>query len=164
MGPARCEFCFVFAAEIMKKLLNQLSLKDGIVINRWSYVWKLGEEKAGTVVIEYKNSEYRIPAGYIVTTPVSAPSREKLAALDPCFSDMKKNLREIYRDESKGFSVYLCPHGNCFLEDLRGGIAMFSLWIFLGSFSDQSADHWESIWKDYHYLPADAIYYLGIGF
>ena len=144
-------------------IIEPVSLKDGNVLNRWSYVWKLREEKEGTVVIEHKNREYKIAAEYIVTTPVSAPSSERLVALDPCFLDLKKYLHKIYLDESKMFSVYRCPHSNYFLEDLRGGIAMFSVWIFLGSFNDQSSDHWKSLWKDYHCLPTDAIYYLGIG-
>jgi len=143
--------------------VESVSLNDGQELKAWSYVWQLAQEQGGMVAIEHRNREYQIPGRCITGVPVPAPSVERLCSLDPCFAEIGKNFIRVYRDEDRLFAVHRCPHGNHFLEDVRGGIGMFILWIFLGSLADQSAEGLEALWDKYHHMPHDAVFYLGIG-
>lgn len=143
-------------------LVEDIALPDGVLLPHWTYAWKLGDAQSGLVPVEYRNREYRIPAGQVVETPVPVPSPDRLAALDPCFNDLKDSVQTIFESPSY-FSVHRCPHDNFFLEDIRGGIAMYSLWIFLGRIETTDEDSLKRLWSGYHHIPDDAIFYLGIG-
>lgn len=143
-------------------VIDSIPLNNGQFLQQWTYVWKLEEELCGMVLIEHKNHEYKIPANQTVETPVPAPSMDRLTALDPCFVDLKRNLQEVYRNDSYMFIIYSCPHGNYFMEDTQGGIAMFNRWIYLSRVDDLSDDNLKRLWSKYHNLPYDALYYMGI--
>lgn len=144
-------------------IVEPVTLKDGQELKPWSYVWTIGQAQGDRVTIEHRNREYRIPGRCVAEVPVPPPSMEQLCAMDPCFAEVGKDFTEIYRDESRLFSVHRCRHGNHFLEDVRGGVGMFIIWIFLGSLSDQSTGSLEALWSQYHKMPHDAIFYLGLG-
>ena len=144
-------------------IVEPVPLKNGLELSLWTYVWKLTPSQNGFISIEHRNREYQIPAQCAVDVPVAPPLKKQLCSLDPCFPMIPTGFEEVYVNETSYFTVHRCPHGNYFLEDVRGGIGMFSLWIFLGPVENQEADCWESFWTKFHYLPVDAIFYLGIG-
>ena len=144
-------------------IVEAVALPDGRGLPLWIYAWKLMPEQDGMITIEHRDREYRIPAKCAKDVPVTSPSCEHLCRLAPCFTDFGKNLTQVHQNAARMFSVYRCPHGNYFLEDVRGGIAMHFLWIFLGTVENPADDEWEFLWSKYHRLPSDAVYHLGIG-
>ena len=144
-------------------IVEAVSLPDGRELPRWSYVWKMAEAEGGSILVEHRDREYRIPADRAVDTPVPSPPQDRLVALDPCFENLGPGFEEVLRNNDNMFAVHRCPHGRYFLEDARGGIAMYTLWIFLGEVDDPSVDRLERLWSDFHRLPSDAIFHLGLG-
>jgi hypothetical protein len=144
-------------------IVEAITLKNGLLLKPWTYVWKLGKEQGSFITIEYRDQVYQIPEQYAVQIPVATPSKDHLCSLDPCFLDLRKNLIEIYRSESFYFSIFRCAHDNYFMEDIRGGIAMYSRWIFLGKINDLSPGNLKSLWSRYHNIPSDALFHMGIG-
>ena len=144
-------------------VIESVQLPDGKWLQRWTFVWRLEPGQGEKVAIEHRNRQYRIPARCLVASPAPSPSRDRLLTLDPCYAGGRVELTEVYSDEKGLFAVYRCPHDHYFLEDVRGGIAMYSRWIFLGPLDPPDADACEALWHKYHALPDDAIAYLGIG-
>lgn len=143
--------------------VEPVEMGDGRCLPPWSFVWRVSSPEEPVITVEHRDRTCRIPRTAAVELPVPAPTPEQLAAsLDPCFADPGRLTNEVFRDP-RMFSVHRCPHGNFFLNDVRGGIVMSTHWSFLGPVDDPTPEKLVSLWEEHHALPLAAVHYLRIG-
>jgi len=124
-------------------------------------VWILGPPENGYVLIEKKNKQEKIPGHTVVEIPVPSPDIEELRQKDDCFGRSAEHFNEVYKSEMNMFRLLRCKrHGKLFLDDTRGGLAMYNLMVLVDD--KYSKDTPETIWNRYHSMPDDWLRYLCI--
>ena len=122
-----------------------------------THVW-IHSINEGGAEIEHKNKFYTVPIDILAELPVPAPTREALLTIDPCFLSDGSAFLEIYSSENY-FRILQCKrHGVRFLEDHRGGVALYSRLIYI----EDPHDSPEAIWKRYHRMSDDWLNFLKI--
>jgi len=124
-------------------------------------VWILGPPEDGYVLVEKKNKQEKIPEHTVVDIPVPSPEINELRKKDDCFGRSAKHFKEVYKSDKDMFRLLRCKrHGKLFLDDTRGGLAMYSRLILV---DDENANESpETIWNRYHSMPDDWLQYLCI--
>ncbi len=123
-----------------------------------SLVW-VHRIEGGYAEIEHRDLRAKVPDSAIIPYPVPKTPLEQLRKLDSCFGRPQRAFDVIYRDKSRFFEILKCrAHGNRFLEDLRGGIAMYTLLTLLQT--DDGEDP-EEIWSKYHYKSDSWLFLAG---
>ena len=132
-----------------------------LVLRAADYVWILGPPEEGCVLVEKKNKQEKIPGQAVVDIPVPVPDIKELRKKDDCFGRSDKHFKEVYRSEMHMFRLLRCKrHGKLFLEDTRGGVAMYNRLILLAD--DDTNESPETIWSRYHSMPDEWLKYLCI--
>jgi hypothetical protein len=130
-------------------------------VSRFSYVWCLEPLSKPEVLVEYQGKRAMVSSKLLRKTPI-APDSAKLRAHDSCFGSPISSFIEVHRNTAKLFSVYRCKaHGQYFLEDIQGGVGMYSRFIFIGGMVSPSEDDFIRIWKDLHFRSTDELLYEG---
>ena len=81
-------------------------------------------------------------------------------ALDECFFAPPEEFETVHHSQQWYFEILRCKrHGNLFLRDVKGGIAMYERFIFVGQDPDSS---YEDIWRRFHWLSDDELNWQGI--
>jgi len=128
-------------------------------INGSSHAWLLEKDEQRSV-IEFNNKRYAIPNDSYCSSPVPAPDGDVLERLDSCFLKPMDHFEAIVSSKENYYRILKCrEHGKFFLEDYRGGIAMYHRLIFLGESLDGTPSQ---IWKRFHAVSDDELNYLRI--
>ena len=111
------------------------------------------------VEIEHRNRFGKVPADAVVPYPVPGPGLESLRQLDACFGLSDDAFHIEHASSKRCYSLVRCrAHGRRFLQDLRGGIAMFTLTTLL---EDDEPGEPDAIWSKYHALSDSRLRLLG---
>jgi len=117
-------------------------------------VWIHAERPHGEFDVEFQNHFERIPARSVAASPIPRPSIDELRAKDPCFGLGDDAFEEVFREDQL-FAFHRCrAHGRLFLEDLRGGIAMYNRWILV---TEGHESDLRTLWSRYHAISDDVL-------
>lgn len=117
-------------------------------------VWILGPPEDGFIFVEKKNKQEKIPEHAVMEVPVPPPDIDELRKKDDCFGRSDEHFKEVYRSDMYMFRFLQCKrHGKFFLDDTRGGLAMYSRLILVDD--DYAKESPETIWNRYHSMPDD---------
>ena len=132
---------------------------DGKTIDQSKYVWLLGSPSNGVVSIEINNMKHFIPQDAVVSCPVPSPSVDALRTIDECFGKSESHFDVLHKSQEKWFRILRCKaHGRLFLEDTRGGAAIYDRLIMV----EDDQEDFKAIWSRYHSMSDDWLNYLGI--
>ena len=114
-------------------------------------VWVLG--RSGDLAeVEFKDERGFVAEDALVPHPVPRRDLEALRLLDACFGLPDDAFTCEHHDE-RYFRILSCKaHGRRFLEDVRGGIAMYGRLTLLEESDDGSPGE---IWARYHSVSDD---------
>jgi hypothetical protein len=114
-------------------------------------VWVFG--RSGNLVeVEFKDERDFVADDALVPHPVPRPDLEALRLLDACFGLPDEAFTCEHHDE-RYFRILRCKaHGRRFLDDVRGGIAMYGRLTLLQESDDGSPGE---IWAQYHSVSDD---------
>ena len=136
---------------------------EGAFLPRGTYVWLLSMTEEGDATVEFQKREVLIPGHMICPSPVPAPPMEKLMEKDPCFARGVERFDLVYKSDDLLFAFYRCKeHGAWFLEDVRGGIGLYSRFIYLADPPGQTDIEYEKVWRSFHQRADDDLTLLGI--
>jgi hypothetical protein len=111
------------------------------------------------VEIEHRNRHGKVPADAVVPYPVKGPDLETLRQLDRCFGLTDDAFTAEHVSAKHCYTLVRCrAHGRRFLQDLRGGIAMFTLLTLL---EDDEPGAPDEIWSKYHSISDSRLRLLG---
>jgi hypothetical protein len=120
---------------------------DGKTVQAYEIVWVLNRS-GGQAEIEHRDRRGRVAESVLVPYPVKGPGIEVLRQLDPCFGLGPEAFTDEHRDQERYFTILRCKaHGRRFLDDTRGGFAMYSRLTLLLEDDDGSP---RDIWSKYH--------------
>ncbi|MCJ7772033.1 MAG: hypothetical protein MUP22_02750 [Desulfobacterales bacterium] len=140
-----------------KGLIVKDHFTSDIYLKHDTHVWVHNQNKE-TAEIEYKNKFCIIPSKIVIESPVPLPDKNVLLALDPCFLSDNSAFVEVYTSD-KYYRILQCKkHNTKFLEDSRGGIALYSKLIYIEKPDDEPG----IIWEHYHSMSDDWLNYLKI--
>ncbi len=127
------------------------------------YVWYFGDLSRPRVEVEYRDRRALVETKCLVATPVPPPDRARLQSFDLCFGLGIEAFVEVHRDSDLLFSVYRCKaHGAYFLEDVRGGILMYSRFVFIGRLESPSEREFVEQWERIHGRSDDSLFLEGV--
>ena len=134
---------------------------SGITLKLADYVWILGMAENGRIPVEYKNHMTTVPENHVIQCPVPRADLDDLRKKDDCFGRPGDYFTEEFNSERYWFRLLRCKrHGRLFLEDTRGGIAMYTRMILVTSTDEDP----ETIWNQYHSMSDDWLNHLGIAY
>jgi hypothetical protein len=137
--------------------IRELEL-DGAHIAADEVVW-VHSRTNQLVEIEHRNRHGKVPADAVVPYPVKGPDIETLRRLDPCFGLTDDAFEAEHVSAKHCYTLVRCrAHRRRFLQDLRGGIAMFTLLTLLEDNEPGAADE---IWSKYHSISDSRLRLLG---
>ena len=145
--------------EPIRIFVPDATLVPGSPIKGSAHAWllKRGENQS---TIELKNEKYMVPNDSYCSSPVPFPDEDTLEALDSCFLKSMAHFSVVLSSDDDYYRILKCrEHARFFLEDHRGGVAMYKRLIFLGANLSGTPDQ---IWGRYHVVSDDELNYLQI--
>jgi hypothetical protein len=130
-------------------------------VPRYSYVWCFDALSNPVVLIEFQGKQSRVDSRSLLETPLQH-DLTTLRSLDLCFGGPVASFVEVHRDSLNLFSIFRCKaHGHYFLEDIQGGVGMYSRFIFIGVIQPHDKDEFAQIWRGFHSRGTDELIYEG---
>lgn len=140
-------------------MLLQAVPTAGATLEAGRPVWIVGLPECGRVAIEADGRPATVPAGSVTESPIPAPSLDALRAVDDCFGRSRRHFVQEHESRECGFCLFRCrKHGRLFLEDMRGGVGVYTRLILL---AESSGDP-EALWSRYHAMSDDWLNHLCI--
>lgn len=131
---------------------------DGVRVAADEIVW-VHTRTSEFVEIEHRDRHGKVPADAVVPYPVKGPGLEALRQLDACFGLTDDAFTAEHVSAKHCYTLVRCrAHNRRFLQDLRGGIAMYTLLTLLED--DEPADP-DAIWSKYHSVSDSRLRLLG---
>jgi hypothetical protein len=130
----------------------------GQVVSAGSPVWIAGA-RGERLELEFRSKRFLVAADDVVEAPVPAPTLEALRRLDSCFGLPSSGFELLLADSVNMCEVVRCKaHGQVFLRDTRGDVAMYERVSILTS---GEADDWVVVWNRYHQMSDDWLNWNG---
>ena len=131
---------------------------DGVRVAADEVVW-VHARSDEFVEIEHRNRHGKVAADAVVPYPVNGPGLEALRQLDACFGLSDDAFEAEHVSAKHCYTLLHCrAHRRRFLQDLRGGIAMFTLLTLL---EDDEPGTPDEIWSKYHAVSDSRLRLLG---